>query len=183
MLIIKDSMTKYLWLVLACTSSLTACKKVDKFTQFDMEFNETATIPSSTGIDLPTSIFTPDVETNSEQTFAVNDTRKDKIESIVLTDLDLTIITPDSEDFSFLKSIAVYMSASGLPEIELAYKDVIPDTATQLIMDTSGEDLQEYIKKDEFNIRISAVTDEIIATDYELNVHQIFFVDAKVLGQ
>lgn len=148
-----------------------------------MEFNELAIIPSSAGISVPINVMTPEVETNSENTFAVNDTRKDKIESIILTDLDLTVTDPSNEDFSFLESVAIYMSADGLPEILLASRDNIPEQEVKLVMDTTGEDLQEYIKKDEFNIRINAVTDELITSDYELNVHQIFWVDAKVLGQ
>lgn len=162
---------------------LFSCKKVDQLTQFEMEFDELATIPSSTGINIPINVMTPKVETNSENTFAVNDTRKDKIESIILTDLDLTVTSPSNEDFSFLESVAIYMSAEGLPEILLASRDSIPDYEYKLLMETTGEDLQEYIKKDKFDIRINAVTDELITSDYELNVHQVFWVDAKVLGQ
>ena len=170
-------------LLSACMFVMLSCKKIDKLTQFEMEFNELAIIPSSAGISVPINVMTPEVETNSENTFAVNDTRKDKIESIILTDLDLTVTDPSNEDFSFLESVAIYMSADGLPEILLASRDNIPEQEVKLVMDTTGEDLQEYIKKDEFNIRINAVTDELITSDYELNVHQIFWVDAKVLGQ
>ncbi|MBD3638607.1 MAG: hypothetical protein HUJ25_14735 [Crocinitomicaceae bacterium] len=168
---------------LLVTLALFSCKKVDKLTQFEMEYDTKVTVPSSTGVNLPVNLTTPPVETNSEATFEVNDTRKDKIEQIVLTDLDITVTVPNGEDFSFLESIAVYMYAQDLPEILLASKDSIPATATKLVMDTTGEDLQEYIKKDAFTLRVKTVTDEVIATDYDLNVHQIFFVDAVVLGQ
>ena len=65
----------------------TACDKLDELTKFDMEYSQRATIPSSAGIDLPFDVFTPEMETNSESTFEVNDTRKDLIEEIKLTEL------------------------------------------------------------------------------------------------
>ncbi|UKN01880.1 hypothetical protein K6119_19335 [Paracrocinitomix mangrovi] len=161
----------------------TACKKIDQFTQFNMEFDNSATIPSTIGINIPIDIITPTTTTNSESTFEVNDTRKDKIEQIILTDLDLTVTSPSNTDFSFLKSIALFINADGLNETQIASKSNIADTTTVLVMETTGADLQEYIKKDQFNLRVNAETDELITQDHVINVHQIFWVDALVLGQ
>lgn len=161
----------------------TACDKIDELTKFDMEYSQRATIPSSTGINLPFDVFTPEMETNSESTFAVNDTRKDLIEEIKLTDLELVIISPEEADFSFLNSIEVYISADGLEEILIANLDEVPEDAGNVItLDTSDTDLKEYIKKDEFSLRLNTVTDELMSTDHELEVNSTFFVDAKILG-
>tara|TARA_R110000868_G_scaffold3863_5_gene23730 strand:+ start:3616 stop:4149 length:534 start_codon:yes stop_codon:yes gene_type:complete len=161
----------------------TACDKIDELTKFDMEYSQRATIPSSTGINLPFDVFTPEMETNSESTFAVNDTRKDLIEEIKLTDLELVMISPEEADFSFLNSIEVYISADGLEEILIANLDEVPKDAGNVItLDTSDTDLKEYIKKDEFSLRLNTVTDELMSTDHELEVNSTFFVDAKILG-
>ncbi|MGB2761090.1 hypothetical protein [Maribacter stanieri] len=161
----------------------TACDKIDELTKFDMEYSQRATIPSSTGINLPFDVFTPEMETNSESTFAVNDTRKDLIEEIKLTDLELVMISPEEADFSFLNSIEVYISADGLEEILIANLDEVPEDAGNVItLDTSDTDLKEYIKKDEFSLRLNTVTDELMSTDHELEVNSTFFVDAKILG-
>jgi hypothetical protein len=104
---------------------LFGCKKVDKWTQFEMEYDETVIVPSATGIDLPFNVLAPDVKTNSESTFAVNETRKDLIEEILLTKLALTLTSPQNGSFSFLKSIDIYMAASGLPEAKIAWKDEV----------------------------------------------------------
>ncbi|SFR53501.1 hypothetical protein [Maribacter stanieri] len=161
----------------------TACDKIDELTKFDMEYSQRATIPSSTGINLPFDVFTPEMETNSESTFAVNDTRKDLIEEIKLTDLELVIISPEEADFSFLNSIEMYISADGLEEILIANLDEVPEDAGNVItLDTSDTDLKEYIKKDEFSLRLNTVTDELMSTDHELEVNSTFFVDAKILG-
>lgn len=161
----------------------TACDKIDELTKFDMEYSQRATIPSSTGINLPFDVFTPEMETNSESTFAVNDTRKDLIEEIKLTDLELVMISPEEADFSFLNSIEVYISADGLEEILIANLDEVPEDAGNVItLNTSDTDLKEYIKKDEFSLRLNTVTDELMSTDHELEVNSTFFVDAKILG-
>lgn len=163
--------------------SLFGCKKVDKLTQFNMEFNETVVIPSSSGINLPFNILSPNIESNSESTFEVNDTRKNLIEEILLTELDLTITSPSNADFSFLKSINIYLNADELNEIKIAWKESIPTDATVINLDVTNADLKEYIKSDNFSLRLNTETDEIITSDHHIDVHSLFFVDAKVFGQ
>lgn len=163
---------------------LVGCKKINKLTQFDMEYNETVTIPSSTGINLPFNLFTPDVKSNSESTFAVNDTRKDLIEEIKLTQLDLTLTSPSNGDFKFLKSIEIFISADGLSEVKVAWKENISSSIGKYLeLETTETDLQEFIKKDNFTLRVSTVTDEVLTSDQHIDVHSVFFVDAKILGQ
>jgi hypothetical protein len=164
--------------------SFSGCKMIDKLTQFDMEFDETVVIPSSTGINLPFNILTPDIETNSESTFAVNDTRKDLIEEVILTSLDLTLTSPADADFSFLKSISIFISADGLSETRIAWKDDIPSVVGSVLnLETEGVDIKEYIMKDQFALRLNTVTDEVLTSDHQIDVHAEFYVDAKILGQ
>lgn len=160
-----------------------SCKKIDQFTQFTMDFNNEIVIPSSTGISLPINLLTPEVETNSESTFEVNDTRKDLIEEIRLTSLILTLNAPNNADFSFLESISVYMNAQDLPEVEIAWEDDVPDNAgNQISLNVSNEDFKEYIKKDEFSLRINTITDEILTSDHQIDIATSYFIDAKILG-
>jgi len=164
--------------------AISGCKKLDKLTQFNMEFNEDIVIPSSTGINLPFNIITPDVATNSESTFAVNDTRKDLIEEIKLTKLTLTITAPSNADFGFLKSIGVFISADGLSETKIASKDVVPsDIGAVLNLEVVNTNLKDYILKDSFKLRLNTVTDELMSSDYHIDIKSVFFVDAKILGQ
>ncbi len=160
-----------------------SCRTVDQLTQFNMDFNETITIPSATGINLPINILTPDVETNSESTFEINNTRKDLIEQIILTSLTITLSAPENADFSFLESINVYMNAPDLPEVEIAWANNIPESIEGvLILDVSGTDFQEYIKKDQFSLRLNTTTDELLTSDHQLEIATKFFIDAKILG-
>lgn len=161
---------------------LFGCKKAGKFTQFEMDYTETVTIESTSGINTPFSLNTPDVETNSESTFEVNDTRKDLVESIKLLELNMTLLSPDNGDFSFLNEISVYLSADGLQEVEIASKENISNNiGAYLVLNTNEIELKEYLKKEEINIRVRTVTDETIAQDHEIEIYANFFVDAKVI--
>lgn len=160
---------------------VSGCKKGNKLTQFKMDYNETIVVPSSTGISLPFDIVTPERETNAESTFQINDTRKDLIEEIKLTETKLKVTSPEGEDFSFLESISVYLAAEGLDEIRIAWNDNVPDDgATSLSLTVTDTDLKEYIKKDKFVLRCNTVTDEVLGTDYYIDVYTNFFVDAKI---
>ena len=160
-----------------------SCKKVDQLTQFEMSFENEAVISNNIGVNLPFNLNTTDTETNSEATFEVNDTRKDKIEQIILTDLRIELTSPAGADFSFLKKINLYLNAEGLDEALIAWKDPVPSSDTVLVLEVTGADMQEYIKKDQFSLRINATTDEVLGSDHHLLISSTYFVDAKVLGQ
>ena len=176
-------MKKLLFITLLSASVLISCDKISKLTQFNLEYDETVVIPATLGANIPFNVQTPDIETDSESSFSVNDTRKDLIEHIELTQMTLTVSSPSNGTFSFLKSIKVYISADGLDEIEVASKENIPDdVGNTLALETTDTDLKEYIKKDNFNLKVTTITDEIISTDYTIDIHSVFFVDAKILG-
>ncbi len=161
-----------------------SCKKIDELTKFEMDYNATVVIPSTSGLGLPFSVLTPSVTSNSEATFEVNDTRKDLIEEILLKKLELRIDSPSGGDFGFLESIEIFINAEDLNELKIAWYDNVPDSqGNTLDIFTTDSDLKEYIKKDNFTLRVKSITDETIASDYEINVYSQFFVDAKVLGQ
>lgn len=177
-------MRTYIFILGSVIIAMVGCKAVDKLTQFEMDYNSSVVIPASIGIDLPSNIQTPDVVTNSESTFEVKDTRKDMIEEVQLTSLKLTITVPENGNFNFMKSISVFMSAEGVPETKIAWKENIANGAGSVLdLETSNEDLKEYIKKDKFTLRLNTVTDELITTDHHIDIHSVFFVDAKILGQ
>ena len=161
--------------------SFSSCD-VDKYTQFDMEFNSSVTVPQSSGLNLPFNLFTPDMTTNSSTTFGINNTNKELIQEITLKSMNLDITQPGDRDFDFLEEIHIYISAEGLSEIEIASKTDIPADVDQLDLDINGNDLKEYIKKDKFQLRVEAKTDEFLDNDVNIDVMSVFFVDAEILG-
>lgn len=147
-----------------------------------MDENFEATIPASTPIDLPTTINTPEQETNSEFEFESNDTRKDKIEQIILQELKIKITSPENEDFSFLNNMEVFLSSSNHDEEKVAFLEDIPDNiGNEIDCEIVGQDLQKFVKDDKFKIRLVTVTDEVISQDIDVNIYTDFFVDAKLI--
>jgi hypothetical protein len=175
------------WSVLIATAiiaaAVTGCGKLDELTKFDIDYNESVTIPANTIINLPIELMSPDVETNSEEVFSQNNTQADRVESVILKNARLTITSPNGKTFSFLKSVEVYLNADGLPETKIAEKQDIDDAiGSELTLDTFGNDLSEFIKKDKFRIRVKTVTDEAITSEVHIDIACTFFVDAKILG-
>ncbi len=159
-----------------------SCKSLDKLTQFNITNNAEVTIPATLGINIPIDIWTPDITTNSTSTFESNNTSKDLIDKIILKELKMEIQT-DGMTWDFLKSIELYISAEGLDEKKIAWLDNIPKEGLKTIdLNTSDDDLKEYIKKDTYKLRIKSVTREIISEDVKVKVHSVYFVDAKILG-
>ena len=180
---LKMSIKLFAFLLMFSTFIFWQCKDLDKFTMFNMDFRESIIIQSSTGINLPFNVLTPDITTNSESTFASNKTRKDLVEDIRLKQLTLTITSPSSGDFRFLKSVVLYLNADGLPEVKIASKENIPSTqGNSLDLEVLDINLKEYIIKDKYTLRLNTVTDELISQDHQVEVYTQFRINAKLLG-
>ncbi len=160
------------------------CKKVDEYTQFEMDYQETVIIPSTVGVNMPYDMWTPDITTNSEGEFSVHDTRKDMVEDIRMRSLDLEVVSPDDGDFRFLNDIWIYLNAEGLEEVMVAWKeDISDDVGSSLDLNTADHNLEAYLKKENIAFRVKTVTDRIITHDHEILLDAVFWVDAEVLGQ
>ncbi|WP_422359781.1 hypothetical protein [Reichenbachiella sp.] len=165
-------------------ATILSCSEIDKLTQFNMRYSSTVTIPSSSIVSLPINLDTPDINSNSESTFSGNNTRKDLIEEIRLTEMTLTISSPTDGTFSFLEAISISISANGLPDNEIAFLNNIPDNGSNTItLDVSDDDIKEYLTQDKFKLKVSTTTDETIEQDHDIEINSTFFVDAKILGQ
>jgi hypothetical protein len=148
-----------------------------------MDENFQATIPSSSPVDLPFTIYTTEQTTNSELEFESNDTRKDKIQQIVLEKLIITITSPQGEDFSFLNNLEIFLSSTNQAEEKVAYlNEVSENIEDELICKVVGQDLQKFVKDDKYKVRLVTVTDEIITQDIDVNIYINFFVDAKLIN-
>ena len=181
--VIFNKLFQFLFISIAF-SGIAGCKLADKLTQFDMEYETRVTVPASSGINLPFNLLTPSVPTNSTSQFESNNTRKDLVEEIRLTSLILLVESPAGEDFSFLENIAIFIKADGLPERKIAWKEPVPEpVGNKISLDVSGEDLKEYVKKDQFSLRVYTDTDEALAEDHTIKVSSVFFVNAKLANR
>ncbi|MBU2921585.1 hypothetical protein KO504_09555 [Winogradskyella psychrotolerans] len=162
---------------------LSSCSVIDELTKFDLDYQTNFSVASTTLINTPFNLFTPDITTDSESSFEINNTHKDLIESIKLKRIKLTINSPDDGNFNFLKEIHVYIEAEDIDEVEIAnIYDLENTNSNTLELDILGEELKAYIKKDNFNLRVRTVTDETINETHDITIDTTFRVDAEILG-
>jgi hypothetical protein len=156
---------------------LTACN-TDSLFNFNIQNKTNIVIPSAIGVNTPFSIATPDITTSSNSEFQNNNTSADKVKDITLSNLSLTIKSPQGKSFSFLKTITIYISAQGLSEKKLAYKENISETGYLVVLTSTNEKLDEYIKKDKYSIRTEVTTDETLVQDVQVEAAMVFKVTA-----
>ena len=170
-------------LVVLLSAGLFSCKKLEKLTQFNLKYNTEVTIKSTIGINIPVDLYTPQITTNSESELSANNTHKNLVEAIKLKELTLKIKSPAGSDFDFLNFIEIYIKTDTLEEKKIAWKTDIPeDGLTTLTLDTSDEDLKDYILADSFQMRTKTKTDHLITQDTEIEIDAVFWVDARILG-
>lgn len=176
-------MKKTLIILLTIVLAYGSCKEIDQLTHFSIEYTSNITIESTFLIDIPFNIWTPNIPTNSEEVFSNNNTNTDLVEEITMTEMTMKITSPDTQTFDFLKSIEIYMSAEGLDEVKIAWYTDIPQTGlTSISLETSEDDLKEYIKKDEYKLRSRIVSRQLISVSTDIEIYTRLFVDAEILG-
>ena len=171
-----------LFLILLCIG-LFSCNAIKKLGQFYINYNTQAVFPANIPINVPLTISTPSIATNSSQVFQNNNTRSDLVQSVKLSQLTLNITSPQGQTFSFLQNVSIYISSDSLPEVEIASKQNIPaNVGDTLILDVTNVELQNYIKASEIKLRIAGTTDQLITTNIYANVQARFFVQANLLA-
>ena len=174
-------LTGFLALILILT--LFSCKAIKKLGQFYINYNTEAVFPANIPVNIPATIYSPSIPTNSEQVFKTNSTNKDLIQSIKLDQMSLKITSPSGQNFSFLQNISIYISTDSLPEVLVASKQTIPaDIGDSLALDVNPVELQSYIKAPAIKMRISGTTDKLVLQEIHVTVNTRFFVQANLLS-
>lgn len=173
---------------LACLVLLAAisfgCEKLGKLTTFRIHNSTQIVVPKSSASDLNLvlQLTETNIQSNSSESFKSNNTRAELVKEVVLEKLSLTITSPDTQDFRFLKSIRLFIKAPGLNEVEIASKTDIPEDAGKTIdLNTTNVKLDEYIKKDSYTIRTEVVTRQVNSENVAINADMTFKVTADVL--
>jgi len=159
-----------------------SCKKDLATLNFNLSYQVSFTIPATTGINLPVSVPTPDVTTNSSQQFKNEGTNASLVSSVTLNSLKLTITNPSGQTFTFLKSVQIYLSAPGLSEKEVAFINEVPNNpGNSLNLNVTGEDLSGFIKSNTFSMRMQVIIDQTLLQDITVQANMDFAVTAKLL--
>ena len=175
-------MKKQFILFIALITVFYSCEDLDEITQFPLTVTTDVIIPSTTIAGTPFTLEIASTATNSNTVFSDNNTHSDLIDSIILQDCTLSITNPAIANFSFLQNIEVSLSATGLPKILIAWSNpTIPSTNT-IKLSTTDEDLTAYLIQENYSISVTATTDEVIPTDYTIQITNSFEINAQLLG-
>lgn len=170
----KTGLYLVLFSIIAGTSG---CKNLD--IDFNLNYSSTFSVPSVTGINIPLVLPTWNITTNAEMEFENHDTKTEWVKNIWLNDLAVNVVAPNNADLSFLKSIHLYLSADGEPEILAASVSDIPnETGKTLELEPTEKDLAAYIKQETFHLRAEVVTDKLLLYDIDLEADMQYHVSA-----
>lgn len=159
---------------------LSSCKTIEDLLTFDHTVSTDIQIPASPLAIIPVDISTPEINTSS--VFEGRNVDADGVKNVKLTAMDMEIESPGEETFSFMNEIVIYISGENLPEILIASKtNISEDIGSLLQLETTGTNLDDYLKKGAYSIRIEAETDEIIPETVNINVNMTFEVTADLL--
>jgi len=170
-----------------------ACNKVKQLANINVNipYSSQITIPlfagDSAGIALPPGGATLPfpvlpVATNSQQYLSEYNTSSSKILDVDLNSLAMQILSPASQNFNFLDTIQVYISANSQPEMLVAYMYNIPKGLTTLnLITNTGVNLKNYFVQDTIYFRLNAHINAIPASGTQLNIASVFHLLANPL--
>jgi hypothetical protein len=165
--------------ILAISLLLASCKaKVS----FYINNSTSTTIPAQTPINLPFNILTPPISSSNTQEYQNNNTVPDLIQEVSLQQLLLTITSPSNQNFSFLKSIAIYIeNGDGSNKKKLAYNDNVNSNSKTLELTSTGENLVPYLQDSTYKLETEYTIKAIPMQDIDINIDLKFYVTAGVL--
>jgi hypothetical protein len=163
-------------IILAIIALNVSCKK-NKVTEFDIDYTTTLSIPStSITVNVPADFNTPDINTDSKNKFISEKTVQNLVDEIKMTRFDLSVA---SGNLNFLKSLNIYLKTSGLGDVLIATKTVIPQNVSSFGMDLQDVNVKEYIFNDKIQFRVTVTIQTGLTATQQLKMDQTVHVKAK----
>lgn len=122
------------------------------------------------------------IVTNSQQYVAQYKTSTDKIVSFDLTKMQVQIAAPGGQNFDFLDSVAIYISANTQPSVLVAYQYTISKGQTTLALNVvPNVNLKNYFIQDTMYFTINTHINAIPASGTQLDISSSFHLLANPL--
>jgi hypothetical protein len=106
--------------------------------------------------EFPVSVKSDNIVNTIPDEFKKNNADINKVKSISIDGVELTIKSPAGQSFSFMKSIEVYLGANGIGETLIASKsgiNTISPEPTSLSLDSKNANIIAYVKNPTYYIR------------------------------
>jgi hypothetical protein len=176
--------TVNLFLSVLIAFSFSSCEKtkdsINEATEFNINYSTTIPIPtSSISVTAPAEFTSPEIPTTSSSKFASEKTSQALIDEIKMT--TFTLSNPNG-NLDFLKSISIYIKASGLGDILVASKSNIPIGTTSIAADLTGTNIKDHIFKDNIQFKVSVTITTGLTSDQILKIDQTVTVKGKKIN-
>ena len=138
-------------------------------------------IPSLIGLNLPFQIPFLNVPLNISTSEENTNPDIDLIRNIHLQDFVIRIISPQGQNFDFLKDIEIYISTDVLPEIKMAHHyNVDSSIGSEMHLVPENIVLDDYLKSESFDLRLELVADQLIFSN--LIIRGEWILDAELIN-
>ena len=170
-------------LLIALLATAVTCSGLD---DISVEARGTTTIPAGTVLDelLGQVSFAgfDGFDISESQEFRNQGYTKDDVDSVRIASFTLTVAAPASGNFDFLQRIAFSVEAEGLPSLEIARLDPVPDGQSVIELEVdSSVDLQPYVVAPSMTIT-TASTGTRPPQETTVEANAVFAVDINVSG-
>ncbi len=174
-------MKKLLILLMLFSFNLFSCEKIDNLTQFHINYDINLYVPDSLPVDTLVHLEQSSIAILPED-FEANTTTKDLLEKVELTEVKIKI-NDSTANFDFLTDIELYIEATDLPKVRIAWSNDIADgIGDELELETLNDNIMDYFKQDKISISADIKADQELSKTIPVNIYFDFLVDAKILG-
>jgi hypothetical protein len=159
-----------------------ACSKIKQLANInvDIPYSQQFSVPQvagdTQGVALPAggiSLSFPAVgfATNSQQYISQYNTAVSLITDVDLKSLELQILSPATQNFNFIDSVQIYISAPSQPLVLVAYEYNLPQGSTSLNLTTlTSVNLKNYFVQDSIYFTLVTRLNAIPATGTQMNM-------------
>ncbi|MCO6496003.1 MAG: hypothetical protein J5I91_10060 [Bacteroidetes bacterium] len=162
-----------------------SCKKGNKkliTIPVDMSFNTPYATPEILDIDTQLVLETYRFPTGIDAYLVPKNSAKELLQDVFLDKMDMAIVLNDSTTFDILKDIDVYLSADGMKESLGAYLHDVPQNhQSSISLTPSGNNMKEYLKKDEIFLVIKLILRKPLPKSTYMTIKTKFKGSAGVL--
>jgi hypothetical protein len=170
--------TANILVVIIITVLFASCDKAKVDIDFNLDIANIYFTIDTTSVTGDVQLATTTFNSTLQQELDNNDATLDDVQSIEITGVEFIHLNP--QNFDIVEKAYAHLSASGLPEVRIAYKDPVPDGLTLLPMNLDAVDLKSYLSQSVVTFRATGFLSAPNVQADSLQVKLSFKVRAEV---
>jgi hypothetical protein len=177
-------MKKTLPLFLLAISSLlyfTRCDKIEDLITFELDYTDSISVPPFPLTDTLIGFFTPETSTGIQDALFSNGSTRDLLKTVSLQELSIAITNNTSINLSAIKMIEIWIKANNEPKKKIAFNNNVPEsTGKTLELETIGDNIKEYLSKENYQLRIDFELRDPLTEALDLEIVSVFEITADL---